>query len=44
MILGIKEKSKILIHTMYFLAIAKNMNGFVVQGHIYHDNVFFIYF
>ncbi len=40
MIIGIKEKSKILTHTMYyiFLVIATNiplwcMTGFVVQGH-----------
>ncbi len=39
MIIGIKGKSIILIHTMLFLAIATNipmllMTGFVVQGHI----------
>ncbi len=38
MILGIKEKSIILTHTVYFLAVTTNipvllMTGFVVQGH-----------
>ncbi len=39
MIFGIKEKSRIFTHTMYFLAISTNIHqrlkiGFVVQGHI----------
>ncbi len=39
MILGIKEKSIILTHTVYLLAIATNIpqqlrTGFVIQGHI----------
>ncbi len=39
MIFGIKAKSIILTHTMYFLAIATNIpqqlkTAFVVQGHI----------
>ncbi len=40
MIFGIKEKSRIFTHTMYFLAISTNIHqrlkiGFVVQGHIH---------